>query len=64
MGDLYRIYASVKRDGIGFRRAVIDDDFVEPHPREFDHAYMVKLFEYARAKARGGYPWRNAPPGF
>ncbi len=64
VGDLYRIYASVKRDGIGFRLAVIDDDFVEPHPREFDHAYMVKLFEYARAKARGGYPWRNAPPGF
>jgi hypothetical protein len=30
----------------------------------FDHGYMTKLFEYARAKARAGYPWRSAPPGF
>jgi len=24
---------------------------------------MNRLFEYARAKARSGYPWRRAPPG-
>jgi hypothetical protein len=64
VGDLFRMYALAKRDGIGFRLAFIDDDFVAPHPAEFDHAYMVKLFEYARAKARSGYPWRTAPPGF
>jgi hypothetical protein len=24
----------------------------------------MKLFEYGRAKAQAGYPWRAAPPGF
>jgi hypothetical protein len=64
VGDLFRMYALTKRDGIGFRLAFIDDGFREPHPMEFDHAYMTKLFEYARAKARSGYPWLTAPPGF
>jgi predicted acylesterase/phospholipase RssA len=64
VGDLYRMYALAKRDGVGFQLAFIDDDFAEPHPAEFDHGYMTKLFEYARAKARAGYPWRSAPPGF
>jgi hypothetical protein len=64
VGDLYRMYAQAKRDGVAFRLAYIGDDFAEPHPAEFDHAYMVKLFDYARAKARAGYPWRNGPPGF
>jgi predicted acylesterase/phospholipase RssA len=64
VGDLYRMYAVAKRDGIGFRLAFIDDGFQEPHPAEFDHAYMTKLFEYARDKARSGYPWLTAPPGF
>jgi predicted acylesterase/phospholipase RssA len=64
VGDLFRMYALTKRDGIGFRLAFIDDGFREPHPAEFDHAYMTKLFEYARAKSRSGYPWLTAPPGF
>ena len=64
VGDLYRMYALAKRDGVGFRLAFIDNDFTEPHPIEFDRTYMSKLFEYARAKARASYPWRNAPPGF
>jgi len=64
VGDLYRMYAQAKRDGVAFRLAYIGDDFAEPHPAEFDHAYMVKLFDYARAKARAGYPWRTGPPGF
>jgi hypothetical protein len=63
VSDLYRIYALAKRDGMGFRLAFIDTDFTEPHPAEFDRPYMIKLFEYARTKARAGYPWRNAPPG-
>jgi hypothetical protein len=63
VGDLYRIYTTTKRDGVGFRLAYITDDFAEPHESEFDHTYMNRLFEYARAKARSGYPWRRAPPG-
>jgi hypothetical protein len=64
VGDLYRMYAQTKRDGVVFRLAYIGEDFAEPHPAEFDHPYMVKLFDYARARARAGYPWRSAPPGF
>jgi hypothetical protein len=63
VGDLYRIYTTTKRDGVQFRLAFIEDDFKEPHESEFEPAYMNRLFEYARAKARSGYPWRRAPPG-
>jgi predicted acylesterase/phospholipase RssA len=64
VGDLYRIYALAKRDGVRLQLAYMEDDFAQPHPAEFDHQYMVKLFEYGRAKARAGYPWRGGPPGF
>lgn len=63
VGDLYRIYAATKRDGVRFRLAFIPEDFTEPHTREFDRTYMNRLFDYARAKARAGYPWLKAPPG-
>jgi Patatin-like phospholipase len=64
VGDLYRIYALAKRDGVRLQLAYIGDDFEQPHSAEFDRQYMVKLFEYGRAKAGAGYPWRGAPPGF
>ena len=64
VGDLYRIYALAKRDGVRLQLAYIEDDFEQPHSAEFDRPYMVKLFEYGRAKARAGYPWRAGPPGF
>jgi predicted acylesterase/phospholipase RssA len=64
VGDLYRIYALAKRDGVRLQLAYIGDDFEQPHSAEFDRQYMGKLFEYGRARARAGYPWRGAPPGF
>jgi hypothetical protein len=64
VGDLYSIYALTKRDGFGFRLAFIKDDFVHPHPDEFDNDYMTKLFDYARVKAHGDDVWEKAPPGF
>jgi predicted acylesterase/phospholipase RssA len=64
VGDLYRIHALARRDGVRLQLAYIDDDFEQPHSTEFDRQYMAKLFEYGRAKARAGYPWRGAPPGF
>ena len=63
VGDLYRIYALAKRDGVRLQFAYIGDDFTQPHPAEFDRDYMIKLFDYGRAKARVGFPWRTAPPG-
>jgi hypothetical protein len=64
VGDLYRIYALAKRDGVRLKLAYIGDDFEHPHTAEFDRQYMKKLFEYGRTKAQAGYPWRGAPPGF
>jgi hypothetical protein len=64
VGDLYRIYATTKRDGVGLKLAFIQDDFAEPHVGEFDRDYMNKLFEYAHTKSKAGYPWWKGPPGF
>jgi predicted acylesterase/phospholipase RssA len=63
IGDLYRIYAITKRDGIAFKLAYIRDDFSEPHIGEFDHDYVTKLFEYGRATAHAGNVWQSEPPG-
>jgi hypothetical protein len=64
-GDLYRMYALAKRDGVHFQLAYIGNDFTEPHPAaDFDNKYMVKLFEYGREKGRVGRPWFSGPPGF
>ena len=64
LGDIYRMYELSERDGVRFQLAYIGDDFGEPHPAaDFDHNYLVKLFEYGRAKGRAGYPWLSGPPG-
>jgi hypothetical protein len=63
VGDLYRMYATTRRDRVAYNLAYIGDDFTEAYPGLFDRTYMNKLYEYGRAKARAGYPWRNAPPG-
>ena len=64
VGDLYRMYALTRRDGVAFRLAFIEEDFNAAHPADFDPVYMAKLFEYARGKARAGYKWHSGPPGF
>jgi hypothetical protein len=64
VGDLYCIFALAKRDGVRLQLAYIEDDFEQSHPAEFDPQYMAELFEYGRAKARAGHPWREGPPGF
>ncbi len=64
VGDLYKIYMIVKRGGGAFNLAFIGDDFNAPHPFDFDRGYMKALYSYAFDKAKGGYPWEHAPPGF
>jgi predicted acylesterase/phospholipase RssA len=64
VGDMYRIFATSRRDGVNYRLALIESDFTESPGSPFDRAYMTSLFEHARAKARAGFPWRSAPPGF
>jgi predicted acylesterase/phospholipase RssA len=63
VGDMYRMYATARRDGVGYNLAYIGDDFTEPYPGLFDRAYMNKLFNYGRAKGRAGYQWLHTPPG-
>jgi hypothetical protein len=64
VGDLYRIYTTAQRDHIEFNLAMIGEDFKQPYTAPFDHAYMVKLFEYGLWKARDGYAWAKVPPGY
>ena len=63
IGDMYRIYATARRDGVDFNLAMIEPNFQEPYKGPFDQGYMTALFEYGRTKAKAGYPWRKAPPG-
>jgi hypothetical protein len=63
VGDMYRMYVTTKRDGVGYNLAYIGEDFTEPYPGLFDRSYMNKLFEYGREKAYRGYSWQRSPPG-
>ena len=62
LGDLARIYAKAKADGIDFNLASIPADFNAPRPAPFDHGYMRALFELGVKLGREGYPWAKVPP--
>lgn len=62
IGDLYRIYATTQRDGVGFNLAFIPPTFREQPEEAFDPAYMSKLFEIGFGLARAGYSWEHKPP--
>lgn len=60
--DIFRLYATSRRDGVDFNLAYIGSDFAVEHREDFDPAYMRALFQYAYDKARNGYPWLKVPP--
>lgn len=62
LGDIYRIYWTMQRDGIDFNFAHIPPDFKEESNEMFDKEYMTKLYNYGYEKARQGYPWLKEPP--
>ena len=62
IGDLYRIYTVVQRDGVEFNLAFIPASFNTPHTTDFDTAYMRKLFDLGYGAAEAGYPWYKEPP--
>jgi hypothetical protein len=64
IGDLYRIYATMIRDGIDFNLAYIPDTFDVPHRHDFDTEFMRALFHVGREMAASGYPWERLPPGY
>jgi predicted acylesterase/phospholipase RssA len=63
IGDLLRMHAKARTEGIDFNLAYIPADFSAPRPAPFDRGYMRALFERAKTLARVGYPWGKAPPG-
>ncbi|WP_178133989.1 patatin-like phospholipase family protein [Vineibacter terrae] len=63
-GDMYRIYAESKRDGVDLNIAYIDTDFTAAYVGPFDPAYMVPLYQYGHDLGQRGYTWKKVPPGF
>lgn len=63
VGDLYRIYATAKRDGLNFRLALIPQDFGHKLETPFDTAYMGALYRLGTDQGRAGVPWQTTPPG-
>ena len=64
VGDLYRMYASAKRDGISFNAMWVPDNFDMKEPEPFDPTYMKALFELGESLGRDGIKWSRVPPGF
>jgi hypothetical protein len=64
VNDLYRMYLTTKRDGVGFRLAYLEDDFHLPYKGPFDKAYMNALFEHGYEVGAAGYKWHTMPPGY
>jgi len=63
ISDLDRIYRTAQQDGAEFNLAYIGDDFTAPHDKDFDAAYMNRLFDYAYQLGATGYRWHKALPG-
>ena len=63
IGDLYRIYAIAKRDGIDFNLASIPADFTVTSGEPFDQRYMISLFDRGYQLAKDQYSWTKTPPG-
>ena len=63
IGDLYRIYLTAQKDGLGYNLAFIPPTFNEPHREMFDSEYMRALYKTGYDMAVKGYPWSKYPPG-
>ena len=64
IGDMYRMYAAARREGLDFNLAFIPDEFDQKRKKLFDPQYMRKLFDLGCRMAATKYPWHKAPPGF
>jgi predicted acylesterase/phospholipase RssA len=62
-GDLYRIYALCKMEGMEFNLAYIPDDYKSQGKEMFDRAEMNRLFVIAFELAKAGKEWSKTPPG-
>jgi predicted acylesterase/phospholipase RssA len=62
IGDLYRLHATAKRDGMDFNLAAIPASFTHASKEPFDREYMRALFELGFEQGHRGYAWMKAPP--
>jgi predicted acylesterase/phospholipase RssA len=63
IGDLLRMHAQARAEGVDFNLAHIPADFSAPRAAPFDQTYMRALYERGLLLGRAGYPWEKAPPG-
>jgi len=62
IGDLYRMFAIARRDGVDFNLAFIPPTFDEEADEMFDPKYMKKLFKVGYDMALDADSWHAAPP--
>ena len=60
--DVARILATTREDGVDFNLAAISADFRDEAKEPFEQAYMRRLYDYAFAQARVGFPWLKEVP--
>jgi predicted acylesterase/phospholipase RssA len=63
IGDLYRMYANAKRDGIAFNAIWIPASFELKEKEPFEQSYMRALFKLGYETGKNGIPWSHVPPG-
>ncbi len=63
IGDLYKMYAFSRRNGIQYRLADIPVEFKDTSTEPFDTVYMTKLYNLGYRLGKQGYRWQKKPPG-
>jgi hypothetical protein len=64
LGDLDRVFLETQRDNLEFYLTYIPNDFTERGNREFDNAYMRKLYALGYERGLSEEPWERSPPGY
>lgn len=63
-GDIYRIFAVARRDGLDLNVTSIPRDFVEKPEAMFDTDYMRALYDVGYEAGLSGEAWSPHPPGY
>jgi len=64
LGDLYRLYLEMTRDGVDFNLVHIPDSFDAQSKQLFDPDYMSKLYELGYSMGQhADTAWQKKPPG-
>lgn len=63
-GDVYKIYAVARRDGLDFALTSIPPAFAVESDELFDPAYMTALYEFGYRAGAGEVGWLPHPVGF